>query len=161
MSSGQEIQNLMVRRVRTLERLRQIFMQKQKHFLNTGRSETITLEDQRKLLLNEMTALADQWKRLLSGLRKENRIRSANTDIIISLSLPEKEISRYFAYREQLHQTLSDIEQIKRNTSLLENNAFIFTPRKNKHLSYSARMFKRTFVPEISNNIYPPGKTRK
>ncbi len=148
MSISQKIENMMLRRIRIMQQIKQVYMQIQKNLVLPDETENENLESRRKSLLAEMASLEKEWKNLLLQLRAEKGIPTTQADLIISLSLSENEITRYFAFRDQLNQMLSDIIRIRKNNSLLRDKSLQFVPGRKRERTLTQKMFKKTTIPE-------------
>lgn len=135
-----EILHLMKERIRVLSLLKEIYLKKQKSVFSEGKEDDDRLDELHKIFLDEMLVLEGKWRNFIKKLKSGKRIESNNIDVIISLTLHDEWVTRYFAYKDQLYQILSEIERIKKNSHLMASNEFPYflrvpekTPQKSQH----------------------------
>ena len=123
-----EILTLLKERVRILSLIRDHYLKNQTILVSDDPEKHTQFEKQHKVYLEEMLQVEENWRSLVVRIKTEHEIHSENTDIILSLTLHEDFITRYFAYKDRLYQILSELERIKKNSSLLAKKSFPFIP---------------------------------
>lgn len=121
-----EILTLLKERVRVLSLIRDHYLKNQKILASADPDKLQNFDKQHKLYLEEMLQVEQNWRDLVVKIKTEREIQSENTDIIFSLTLSEDFITLYFAYKDKLYQILSEIERIKKNSSLMARKLFPF-----------------------------------
>ncbi len=147
MSVQQEILHLMTERIRVLSRLKDLYLKKQKLVVDPHKDGLDKLAVVQRSCMEDMLNLESGWRSLVGKLKTFSRVSSDQTDIIISLSLKDEAATEYFAYRDQLHQIVSEIERIKRNNDLLAQNSIPLTPRKNRVEMHRQKITTRSGQP--------------
>jgi len=139
-----ELLHLMKERAHYLSLLKEVYLKKQKSFIEPNEDESKRLNELHEIFLKEMLHLEEKWQSIIKKMKLNNNVRAENTDIIISLTLDEEMITQYFAYKDKMYQLLSEIERIKRNNDLMANNAFPFLQKKSM-TPKSERGIRQTF----------------
>jgi hypothetical protein len=132
--SENEILYLVKERIRVLSLLKEIYLKKQKSVFSEEKSDNDRLDELHKIFLSEMLNLEKKWRKFIHKLKSGKQIESNNTDVIISLTLHDEWVTRYFAYKDQLYQILSEIDRIKKNSLLMASNEFPYFLRVPQNL---------------------------
>ena len=132
MSIQLEVLHLMTERIRVLSRLKGLYLKKQKLVMDAHTQGLKELAVVQRSCLEDLINLENRWRSLVTQLKNSGRVVSDHTDIIISVSLKEDDITEYFAYRDQLHQIVLEIDRIKKNNDLLSRKALLFSPQKSQ-----------------------------
>jgi hypothetical protein len=135
-----ELLNLMKDRAHYLSLLKEIYLKKQKSFVEPDEAETKRLNELHEIFLKEMLHLEEKWQSVLKKIKLNNNLHTESTDIILSLTLDEDMITQYFAYKDKMYQLLGEIERIKKNSDLMANNAFPFIQKKPGSRKSNSRM---------------------
>ena len=125
-----ELLHLMKERAHYLSLLKEVYLKRQKSFVEPNEDESKRLNELHEIFLKEMLHLEEKWQSIIKKMKLNNNVRAENTDIIISLTLDEEMITQYFAYKDKMYQLLSEIERIKRNNDMMASNAFPFLQKK-------------------------------
>ncbi len=154
-----EILQLLKERVRILSLIKDLYLRNQKLLASAQPDQLVSFEENQRALVQEMQTAELQWRTLVEKIKSQGKIQSENTDVIISLTLQENLITRYFAYKDQLYQVLSELERIRKNSHLMASNTFPFILRK-KERSANQSARKSPSVKD-SLKLAPPGKSSK
>jgi hypothetical protein len=139
-----EVLHLMTERIRVLSRLKELYLKKQKLMMDAHAEGLKELAVVQRSCLEDLINLENRWRSLITRLKNASHAASDHTDIIISLSLKEDDITEYFAYRDQLHQTVLEIDRIKKNNDLLTRNALPLTLQKTQRSHSRAEIKSRS-----------------
>ena len=116
--------NLMKERAHYLALIKEVYLKKQRVLVHPDEEELGRLDELHRIFLKEMVHLEEKWQSFIKKIKKNSRLKSETTDIIISLTFHEEHITQYFAYKDKIYQLLGEIERIKRNSKLLADEAF-------------------------------------